>query len=73
MTLEEAREEVPNIDAFCKHAYINCSNDWFCPTFCNTLEKAVKMDYGVLIHCYARSDGDWSKIFRYIKSTKRGN
>lgn len=70
MTLEEAREEIPNIDRFCKHACINCNQDWFCPTFCDDLKKAIKMDYERLVKCYARNDGDWSKTFRCIKQAK---
>ena len=70
MTLEEAWEEIPNIDSFCKHACINCKQDWFCPTFCDNLEKSFKMDYERLVKCYARNDGDWIKIFRYIKQAK---
>ena len=69
--VEEAREEIPNIDSFCKHACINCSNDWFCPSFCDILEKAIKMDYELLVKCYARHDGDWRKVYRYIKSYKK--
>lgn len=69
--IEEAREEIPNIDCFCKQACIHCSNDWFCPSFCDMLEKAIKMDFELLLKCYARNEGDWSKIFRYIKQTKR--
>ena len=68
--IEEAREEIPNIDSFCKQACINCSNDWFCPSFCDTLEKAIKMDFELLVKCYARSDGDWKRIYRYIKYAK---
>lgn len=68
--IEEVREEIPNIDAFCKQACINCSNDWFCPSFCDTLEKAIKMDFELLVKCYARNDGDWRRIWRYIRRTK---
>ena len=68
----EAREEIPNIDCFCKQACIYCSNDWFCPSFCDTLEKAIKMDFELLVKCYARNEGDWSKIFRYIKRVRGG-
>lgn len=68
--IEEAREEIPNIDAFCKKACINCKNDWFCPSFCDTLEAAIKMDFELLVKCYARHEGDWRKIYRYIKQRK---
>ena len=70
MTIEEAWEEIPHIDSFCKHACINCKQSWFCPDFCDNLEKAIKMDYERLVKCYTRNDGDWSKIFRYIKQAK---
>lgn len=70
LPIEEAWEEIPNIDCFCKQACIHCSNDWFCPSFCDMLEKAIKMDFELLVKCYARNEGDWSKIFRYIKQKK---
>ena len=70
MRVEEAREEIPNIEAFCFHACINCNNDWFCPSHCDTLERAKLMDYELLVQCYARHDGDWSKVFRYIKQRR---
>ena len=68
---EEAKADLKNIDNFCHAACIHCSNDWFCPTDCEMLKKARKMNFDLLIKCYARNEGDWSKIFRYIKRTNR--
>ena len=68
--IEKAREEIPNIDSFCKQYCVHCSNDWFCPSLCDMLEKAIEMDFELLVKCYARNDGDWKKIYLYIKQAK---
>lgn len=70
MTIEEAREEIPDIDTFCRHCCNRCTtNDWYCPSDCNMLEKARKLDFDRILKCYARNDGDLNKVFRYIKRT----
>ena len=70
MTLEEAKKEISDIDRFCHAACIQCSSEWFCPTYCEMLEKARKISYERLLKCYARNDGDWRKVFRYVNRTR---
>lgn len=71
MTVEEARSEIIDIDYFCKSACNCCTaNDWYCPTYCDTLEKARKISFERIVKCYARNDGDMSKVFRYLNQTK---
>ncbi len=71
MTEQQAREEIPDIDTFCRICCDNCtSNDWYCPSDCEDLEKARKLDFDRIVKCYARHDGDLSKVARYIKTTK---
>ena len=71
MTVEEARNEIPNINDFCKCACSVCTaNDWYCPTYCETLEKARRMDFDRIVRSYARNEGSWSKIFRFINRAK---
>lgn len=68
MTLEEAKQEIPDFKSFCKLACNNCtSNDWYCPTLCITLKNAYRLNYEDILKCYARNDGDMTKVFRYIK------
>lgn len=70
MTYKEAKEEIVDIDTFCRHACNSCSNDWYCPTYCDLLEKAKRVPFDRIIHCYARHDGDMAKVFRFIRQTK---
>ena len=69
MTVEEARKEIPNIDSFCHLACNWCRSEWYCPTYCDYLEKARKLDFERILKCYAKHDGDINKVCRYIKNT----
>ncbi len=73
MTVERAREEIPDFKAFA-HAVCTCGcgHDWYCPTYCDTLEKAEQMDFVRILKSYARNDGDLDKVCRYIKRAKGG-
>lgn len=71
MTYEVAKEEIVDFETFVKVACNSCNNDWYCPSYCDVLEKANKMDFDLIIKCYARNDGDMCKVFRYIKYTRR--
>lgn len=71
MTYEQAKEELCDIDTFCKTACDNCtSNDWYCPSECEILKKARKIDFDRIIKCFASNNGDLSKVIAYIKQTK---
>ena len=70
MTYEQAKEELQDIERFQNQACIACDNEWFCPSYCDMLLKAEKLDFDRIIKCYARHDGDMSKVFRYIKETQ---
>lgn len=70
MTVEEARSAIPNIDAFCRAGCVNCSSEWYCPTYCDILEKARKIPFNRILSCYARHEGDWVSIWKYLKATK---
>lgn len=70
MTVEEAKQEIPDIDTFCGHACDSCNNDWYCPSYCDLLIKAHKIPFENILNCYARHDGDMYKVFRYIEQTK---
>lgn len=66
----EALKELADIDTFCHMACTACNHDWYCPTHCDMLEKAKKLDFEKIVKSYARNEGDWSKVFRYIKRAK---
>lgn len=68
MTTDEAREEVVDIRRFCHSVCVSCTaNDWYCPTYCDVLEKAHKIPFEKIVKSYARNDGDVWKVVRYIK------
>lgn len=71
MTLEQAKEELCDIDTFCKIACDNCTaNDYYCPSECEMLKKARTLDFDRIIKCFANNDGDLYKVFAYIKQAK---
>ena len=70
MKPEEAKEYIPNFDSFRKEACDCCSNDWYCPSDCETLKKAKIMDFESIQKAYARHDGEMDKVFAYIKSAR---
>lgn len=70
MNYQEAKNEIPNTETFCRHACDRCNNDWYCPSDCDLLSKAKRIPFYRILNCYARHDGDMAKVFRYIKSTK---
>lgn len=72
MTIEEAKEYIPDFEAFRKEACTVCTaNDWYCPfNVCDTLLKAGELDYNRILKCYARNDGEMYKVFRWLKKAR---
>lgn len=72
MTIEEAKEYIPDYEAFRKEACTVCTaNDWYCPfNVCDTLLKAGELDYERILRCYARHDGEMYKVFRWIRQAR---
>ena len=70
MNKQEALDEIPDIDTFCRICCDRCTgNDYYCPSECDTLTKARKLDFDRIVNCYAKHDGDLNKVKRYIDST----
>lgn len=73
MTEQQAREEIPDIDYFCYEVCTKgCGHEDYCPSECQTLQKARELDFDRIIKSYARNDGDLNKVCRYIKNQKGG-
>ena len=71
LTIEQALEDIADIDQFCHQICNACSsNDWYCPSECNELIKAREIGFDRILKCYARHDGDLRSVMRYIKATK---
>lgn len=72
MTLKDAIEEIPTFKAFASEMCNCCTaNDWYCPSYCEELEKASKIPFEIIQSKYAEYDGNLIKVNRYIKRTKR--
>lgn len=72
MTIEEARQDIPEFDTFRNICCNNCTaNDWYCPSDCEMLTKGREIGYERILKAYARNDGDISKVCRYIKYNAR--
>ncbi len=71
ITIEEAKYDIPDFDRFREEFCRVCTaNDWYCPSDCDVLEKARKLDYDRILKAYTRNGGDLNKVCRYIKRTK---
>lgn len=71
MTIEQAKELIPDFDSFCKETCDHCSaNDWYCPSHCVTLNLARNMDFELIQKSYARNDGLIWKVIRYIRQAR---
>lgn len=67
MTIKQATELIPDIEAFKKELCNACvANDWYCPSDCDCLKKAQRMDFERILKSYARNDGDLKKVIRFI-------
>ena len=70
MTIEEAKEYIPNFEAFRKEACATCTEEWYCPRNCEELNKASRMDFNRILKCYARNDGETYKVLRWLKQAR---
>ena len=70
MTIEETKEYIPDFDSFRYQACLCCDNEWYCPTYCNVLEKAERIDFNRILKCYARNDGEMYKVLRWLKQAR---
>lgn len=70
MTIEEAKEFMPDFNSFHAEACRYCNHDWFCPDYCDTLRKASKMDFERIQKSYARNDGDMVKVINFIRQAR---
>lgn len=71
MNIDEAKEEIPTIERFLSMACGICtSNDWYCPSYCDVLEKAKRMPFQKIQQAYARHEGEMYKVIRYIKNAR---
>ena len=69
MTREEAINEIgDNFESFAYHICSSCTaNDWYCPTYCDFLEKLSYLDFEYIIEKYIHYEGDIVKFCRYFK------
>ena len=70
MTIEDAKEYIPNFEAFCNEACATCTEEWYCNRCCKDLCKAERMDFNRILKCYARNDGEMYKVLRWLKKAR---
>lgn len=70
MTIEEAKEYIPDFEAFCKEVCDNCGVYFYCRIYCNLLRKAERMDFNRILKCYARHDGEMYRVLRWLKHAR---
>lgn len=70
MTIEEAKEYIPDFEAFRNEACAICTEEWYCPHNCEILSKATKMDFNRILKCYARNDGEMYNVLRWLKQAR---
>lgn len=70
MTIEEAKKDIPDFDSFRYQACFCCNNEWYCPSYCDALEKAERMDFNRILKCYAQNGGEMYKVLRWLKRVK---
>lgn len=70
MTIEEAKEYMPDFDSFCKEACATCEHEYYCPQCCEDLRKAERMDFNRILKCYARNGGEMYKVLRWLKQAR---
>ena len=69
MTLEEAKQEIPDFNTFANEFCNACTSDSYCSFYCDTLKKAECI-FDRVQSAYARHNGDILKVDRYIKGAK---
>lgn len=70
MTIEEAKEYIPDFEAYCKEACNTCKHEYYCPQLCEELCKAERIDFNRILNCYARHDGEMYKVLRWLKQAR---
>lgn len=66
MTVEEAKQIMPDINWVFKHICHNCSNIDMCAK-CKMHKKANRIGYDNIIKYFAKTNGDMKKVLRYIR------
>lgn len=69
MTIEKAKQEIPDFDTFATKYCDMCMHDVFCDFYCCTIAKAERI-FDHVQKVYARHNGDMAKVERYIKNAK---
>ncbi len=70
MTIEEAREAMPDIEYVLKNICHICSNVDLCKN-CKMHKKANRIGYERILAYYARNEGNMKKVLRYIRKAGR--
>lgn len=58
---------IDNFQELVRIICISCNSEWYCPNYCDVLNKARKIPFEKIQKAYERNDKDVSKLIRYIK------
>lgn len=70
MTIEEAKEHIPDFEAFSKKVCDNCEHNYYCHQRCEDLRKAERMNFNRILKCYAQYDGERYGVLRWLKHAR---
>jgi len=62
--------ELQTIEDLYWRACVSCRSEWYCPNYCEWLEKATRMPFEKIQKCYVRNEGDIREVYRYVKNYK---
>lgn len=65
--------EYKTYEEFAHACCCNCNaNDWFCPSWCDILEKGSRMEFNRVQKALDRHDGDLIEVMKYIRRARNG-
>lgn len=67
MTLEEAKQEIPDLKTYFSMDCEDCQNDYYCPSECNHQIKARRLGINKIQSAYARYNGDLYEVANYVR------
>ena len=73
MTIDEAKDIVGDtFESFAQYVCTNCAaNDWYCPSYCDFLERLSNIGFEYVLGKFAHYEGDLVKFSRYFKDRRR--
>lgn len=65
--LDIAELEIPDFETLASLMCDNCRSEDYCPSYCDTLEKAMTIPIDKIQRKYTETHGDIVKVWNYIR------